>query len=66
MLVSLPVAFVPFAALFEGAPFRAAFAVSWRAFFINQGALLLYGVLSLLLIGIGMRRWASGSSSPCH
>jgi len=54
MLVSLPVAFVPFAVLFEGASFGPAFAVSWRAFFINQGALLVYGVVSLALIGVGM------------
>ena len=28
--------------------------MSWRAFFINQGALLVYGIVSLALIGIGM------------
>jgi len=60
MLVSLPVVFVPFAALFEGAPFGAAFAMSWRAFFLNQGALLVYGVLSLALIGIGMMSMGIG------
>lgn len=52
--VSLPVMFVPFAVLFDGASFRAAFTQSVAAFGANVGALAAYGAVSfcLLLLGI--------------
>ena len=52
--VSLPVTFVPFAALFDGADFRSAFAQSGAAFARNAGPLALYGVLSLALLMLGL------------
>jgi hypothetical protein len=54
ILVSLPVTFVPFAALFDGAGFRAAFAQSTAAFARNAVPLLLYGVLSFGLVMVGL------------
>ena len=54
MLVSLPLLFVPFAALFEHASFAAAFKKSWRGFVVNQGPLLIYGLVSLVLVGLGL------------
>lgn len=53
-LLSLPFAFVPFAALFEQATFAAAFARSWRGFALNALPLAVYGLLSLVLIGVGL------------
>lgn len=52
--VSLPVAFVPFAAVFGGTSFGSAFATSARAFALNVAPLLLFGVLALLLVGLGV------------
>jgi len=52
--VSLPVMFVPFAALFENAPFGRAFAISARGFALNVAPLALFGVLALVLILIGL------------
>ena len=52
--VSLPVLFVPFAALFENASFGRAFAVSARGFALNVAPLALFGVLALVLILIGL------------
>jgi uncharacterized membrane protein len=54
ILVSLPVTFVPFAALFDGAGFRAAFAQSAAAFTRNAAPLALYGALSFALLMIGL------------
>jgi len=54
MLVSLPVAFVPFAALFEQARFAQAFAASARGFALNVAPLLLFGLISLVLTFIGL------------
>lgn len=51
---SLPLAFVPFAALFEQARFVEAFATSLRGFALNIVPLLLFGLLSLILIFVGM------------
>ena len=52
--VSLPLTFVPFAALFDGERFRAAFAQSGAAFTANFAPLLLYGALSFVLLMIGL------------
>jgi hypothetical protein len=52
--VSLPVMFVPFAALFENASFGRAFAVSARGFVLNLAPLALFGALALVLILIGL------------
>lgn len=54
ILVSLPVTFVPFAALFDGAGFRDAFAQSGAAFTRNRAPLALYGALSLALLMFGL------------
>jgi uncharacterized membrane protein len=54
ILVSLPLTFVPFAALFDGERFRAAFAQSGTAFTRNAVPLLLYGSLSFALLMIGL------------
>jgi hypothetical protein len=56
MAVSLPVTFVPFAALFDGLGLRASFAQSVDGFARNPTALALYGVLSLALLLFG---WAT-------
>jgi len=53
-VVSLPVAFVPFAAIFGDTSFAGAFATSARAFALNVAPLLLFGVLALLLVGLGV------------
>ena len=52
--VSLPVTFVPFAALFDGADFRDAFAQSGAAFARNAMPLALYGGLSFALLLLGL------------
>jgi hypothetical protein len=54
VLVSLPVTFVPFAALFDGEGFRGAFAQSGAAFARNAAPLVVYGVLSFGLLMIGL------------
>jgi uncharacterized membrane protein len=54
ILVSLPLTFVPFAALFDTADFRGAFAQSGAAFARNAVPLVLYGVLSFALLMIGL------------
>jgi uncharacterized membrane protein len=52
--VSLPVTFVPMAALFDGEPFGRAFALSARAFALNVPALAINACIAfaLLLVGI--------------
>jgi len=52
--VSLPVTFVPFAALFDGADFSDAFAQSGAAFARNAMPLALYGGLSFALLLLGL------------
>jgi hypothetical protein len=54
MAASLPLTFVPFAALFDGAGFRAAFAQSAAAFARNWTPLALYGALSFVLLMVGL------------
>jgi hypothetical protein len=53
-LASLPVAFVPFAALLEGASFTRSFAGSLRGFALNVAPLILFGALALVLTMIGL------------
>ena len=52
--VSLPVTYVPFAALFDGAGFRTAFAQSAEAFARNLRPLAVFGALSLALLLVGL------------
>lgn len=58
--VSLPVTFVPFAVLFDGAGVAEAFAESWRGFARNLAPMLLYGVLSLALLVLGWATYGVG------
>ena len=51
---SLPVTFVPMAALFDGAPFGQAFATSLQAFARNVPALAAYAAFSFGLLAIGI------------
>lgn len=53
-LASLPVAFVPFAALFSGASFVDAFASSVRAFALNLAPLLVFALLAVVLVALGL------------
>jgi uncharacterized membrane protein len=59
-LVSLPVMFVPFAALFDGASFTRAFAASARGFALNVLPLLIFGALALVLVLIGLLSFGFG------
>lgn len=52
--ISLPLMFVPFAALFDGAGFRSAFAQSAAAASRNPAPLLLFGMLSFALLMVGL------------
>jgi uncharacterized membrane protein len=54
IVASLPLTFVPFAALFDGEGMRAAFATSARAFSRNVPALALYAGISLSLLLLGL------------
>ncbi|HKE42587.1 MAG TPA: hypothetical protein VEY94_03205 [Patescibacteria group bacterium] len=53
-LASLPVLFVPFAALFDHASFGHAFVTSAHGFALNVLPLLVFGVLALMLIVVGL------------
>ena len=57
---SLPLAFVPMAALFQRAGFMRAFGASLRGFSLNVAPLLLFGVLSLLLTLVGLLTFGLG------
>lgn len=59
-LVSLPMMFVPFAALFERASFTQAFVTSARGFALNVPALLIFGALALVLVLIGLLSYGFG------
>jgi hypothetical protein len=52
ILVSLPLTLTPLLALFEGKGTKESFAVSTAAFFRNVPAFLLYGALSVALLGL--------------
>ena len=54
ILASLPFTFVPFHVLLERVRPGAAFAASWNAFALNTIALLTYGAVSLLLLGLSL------------
>jgi hypothetical protein len=54
MLVSLPLTFVPFAALFDAVPFGEAFAQSFAAFARNPAPLAVWGALSFGLLMLGL------------
>jgi uncharacterized membrane protein len=60
ILASLPVMFVPFHALLEQAPPRAAFAASSSAFALNVLPLLVYAAASLALLGFGLATMGLG------
>lgn len=57
---SLPVTFVPFAALFDGLGLRDAFAQSYAGFARNVAPLALYGALSLVLLLFGWATYGIG------
>lgn len=59
-LVSLPMMFVPFAVLFQGATFAQAFTTSARGFALNIPALLIFGTLALVLVLIGLLSFGFG------
>jgi len=60
MAASLPLTFVPFAALFDGEDLRSAFAASARGFARNVPALALYAGISLVLLLIGLATMGVG------
>jgi uncharacterized membrane protein len=60
IVTSLPLTFVPFAALFDGENLRRAFATSARAFTRNVPALALYAGISLSLLLIGLATMGVG------
>lgn len=57
---SLPMTFVPFAALFDEAGFATAFASSARALARNVAPLLVFAVLALVLVLIGLLAYGVG------
>jgi len=59
-MVSLPLTFVPFAALFEHASVSQAFATSAHGFALNVLPLVLFGGLVLVLIAIGFLTLGAG------
>jgi len=73
--LSLPLMFIPFAALFDGAGFRAAFAQSAAAFAANVRPLLIFGALTLALLLLGLATsglglllalpWSAAASYAC-
>src|SRR5262249_43092250 len=54
ILVSLPMAFVPFHVLFENVPVLAGFLASWNGFVLNTLPLILYAAASLVLLVFGL------------
>lgn len=60
IVTSLPLTFVPFAALFDGEGLRSAFATSARAFARNVPALSLYAGISLSLLLLGLATMGVG------
>jgi len=59
-LVSLPVAFVPFAVLFSDASFADAFVSSARAFALNPMPLLLFAAIAVVLVVLGLLLFGVG------
>jgi len=60
ILASLPMTFVPFAALFDDNGMRDAFAVSVQAFARNVAPLLLFAALSFVLLVLGLTTFGVG------
>ncbi|HEY7904246.1 MAG TPA: hypothetical protein VIH36_12390 [Casimicrobiaceae bacterium] len=60
MIASLPLTLIPMSALFDRAGFAKAFDVSIAAFTRNVPAFLLYGVLSYLLLVVGLLTFGLG------
>lgn len=60
VLATLPVTFVPMAALFDGESLRSAFALSIRAFVMNLRPLLLLAMYSYVLLMVGLATWGIG------
>jgi hypothetical protein len=60
MVFTLPVTFVPFAALFGSASFTSAFAAGLRGFVLNVLPLTLFGMVALVLVTIGMLTYGIG------
>ena len=60
IVASLPLTFVPFAALFDGEDLRRAFATSARGFARNVPALALYAGISLALLLLGLATMGVG------
>jgi hypothetical protein len=60
ILVSLPFTFVPFHVLLERTGAGAAFEASFRAFSLNTLPLLVYGAVSLVLLGFGLVTYLLG------
>jgi len=54
ILVSLPMSFVPLAALFDDAGFVRSFAISLAAFARNPGAFVVYGAIAFALLAVGL------------
>ncbi|MFO1413435.1 MAG: hypothetical protein U1F10_05905 [Burkholderiales bacterium] len=54
VLASLPVTFVPMAALFDGEDWRRAFVLSWRAFAANVPPFLALAAYSYVLLVLGL------------
>jgi uncharacterized membrane protein len=73
--LSLPLMFIPFAALFDGAGFRAAFAQSAAAYAANVRPLVIFGALTLALLLLGLATsglglllalpWSAAASYAC-
>ena len=60
IVASMPLTFVPFAALFDGCGMRDAFATSARAFALNVPALSLYAGISFSLLLVGLATMGVG------
>ena len=58
--ISLPVTFVPFAALLGRASFGTAFVTGVRGFALNVLPLVVFGVLALLLVALGVLTYGVG------
>ena len=54
IVVSLPMSFVPLAALFDDAGFVRSFAVSAAAFARNPGAFIVYAAIAFALLAVGL------------
>jgi uncharacterized membrane protein len=59
-LVSLPLSFVPFAALLDNASFARAFATSARGFMLNVMPMLVFGAMALVLVLVGLLSFGIG------